>query len=188
MKKKSGFTLIELVIVISIIGVLMTLGIGSYAQAQKRARDAKREAEMKEIMFALTKYYIDHGQYPPTPPSYGENNCSGWDTSNTDGDNDGIFFLDPLVEGGYLDRSYRDPLDARSTSCGGHGVTQGHNYFYYRYTAGQYGCPANRGAYIVLGFGTAESSNGPHPHSEGLICPNRDWHGTLDFVMHRYEE
>ncbi len=187
MKSKSGFTLIELIIVISIIGVLMTLGLGSYVFTQKRARDAKRETDMKEIMYALTRYYVDHGQYPPSPPSYGEANCSGWDTSNTDGDSDGITFLDPLVEAGYLDKSYRDPLDDRNNSCGGHG-NDGYNYFYYRYTPGQYGCPTARGNYIVLGFGTAESSSGPHPNSQGLVCSGRDWHDTIDYVLHRFEK
>jgi len=59
-----GFTLIELLVVISIIGILMALGTASYTTAQKKGRDAKREADLKGLQNALEQYNSLHGTYP----------------------------------------------------------------------------------------------------------------------------
>ena len=55
MKKTSqkGFTLIELMVVILIIAVLGALGIVSYGQANRSARDGKRQADMESVRQAL---------------------------------------------------------------------------------------------------------------------------------------
>lgn len=60
-----GFTLIELLVVISIIGILIALGTASYTTAQKKGRDAKRQADMKAVQSALEQYNSIHGVYPP---------------------------------------------------------------------------------------------------------------------------
>lgn len=48
-----GFTLVELLVVISIIGLLSTLAVVSLSAARNRARDAKRLADMSSIRSAL---------------------------------------------------------------------------------------------------------------------------------------
>jgi len=53
MPKKSGFTLIELMVVISIIAILATVGISTYTNAQKTARDSRRMQNIQEIAKAL---------------------------------------------------------------------------------------------------------------------------------------
>jgi len=62
--KEKGFTLIELIIVITLIGILVGLGLPQFKNAVKRAR----EATLKENLFILRKlinqYYVDKGQYP----------------------------------------------------------------------------------------------------------------------------
>lgn len=62
--KKNGFTLIEILIVFTLIGLLVGLGIPQYKYATKKAR----EAVLKEDLFIMRKlinqYYTDKGKYP----------------------------------------------------------------------------------------------------------------------------
>ena len=62
--QKKGFTLLELLIVISIIGVLVALGTVSYSTAQKKSRDSRRKMDMKNIQTAMESYYAQNGSYP----------------------------------------------------------------------------------------------------------------------------
>lgn len=64
-KAKKGFTLIELLIVIAIIGLLATLAIVSLTTAQRKARDTKRIADIKQLQNAVELYYSELAVYPP---------------------------------------------------------------------------------------------------------------------------
>ncbi len=59
-----GFTLLELLIVILIIGVLVAIGIRSFISSQIKSRDAKRKGDLESIARALEVYYNDNGTYP----------------------------------------------------------------------------------------------------------------------------
>jgi len=61
---KNGFTLVELMIVIVIIGVLTTLIIVSLDNTKMTARNARRLADIKQIQLALKMYYNDAGEFP----------------------------------------------------------------------------------------------------------------------------
>lgn len=63
---KKGFTLIELMIVIVILGVLMGTILPRLTGAQARARDTGRIADLNTIGQALETYFDDNGQYPGT--------------------------------------------------------------------------------------------------------------------------
>lgn len=63
-KAKKGFTLIELLIVIAIIGLLATLAIVSLTTAQRKARDTKRIADVKQLQNAVELYYSENTTYP----------------------------------------------------------------------------------------------------------------------------
>lgn len=60
----AGFTLIEMLVVISIIGILATLVAANLNSARSRARDAERKSDLKNIETALRIYYNDKGSYP----------------------------------------------------------------------------------------------------------------------------
>lgn len=59
-----GFTLIELMIVITIIAILSTIGIIYYGNFLKNSRDAKRQSDLKFIQSALEDYHADNLSYP----------------------------------------------------------------------------------------------------------------------------
>lgn len=63
-KKSSGFTLIELMVVVAIISILASVGIAVYSGAQKKARDSKRQQEIIEIQKAIEQYYAIKSIYP----------------------------------------------------------------------------------------------------------------------------
>lgn len=66
LERKNGFTLIEILIVLSIIGILLGLAVPQYQMSVKRAR----EAVLKENLFIMRKmidqYYQDKHKYPPS--------------------------------------------------------------------------------------------------------------------------
>lgn len=61
---QSGFTLIEILVVMVIIGVVASIGLGNFQSSQIKGRDATRKSDLKQIANALETYYNDKGQYP----------------------------------------------------------------------------------------------------------------------------
>ena len=61
--KQSGFTLIELMIVIVIIGILVAIGYPSYARYLERGHKAEAQATMLEILQMAQQYYVVKNKY-----------------------------------------------------------------------------------------------------------------------------
>ncbi len=61
---EEGFTLIEIMVVILILGLLATIVVQSLRGATDKAKVTKAEADISEIKTALDRYYLDNGYYP----------------------------------------------------------------------------------------------------------------------------
>jgi general secretion pathway protein G len=62
--KNYGFTMIELLVVIVIIGILSAIGLRSFSASQLKSRDSNRKSSLDGIATALELYYNDHQSYP----------------------------------------------------------------------------------------------------------------------------
>lgn len=61
-----GFSIVELLIVIAIIGLLGSLILVQMQAGRARGRDAEREQEIKSLQNALALYIVNTGKYPPS--------------------------------------------------------------------------------------------------------------------------
>lgn len=62
--RKKGFTLVELLVVMAILGILAAITLANFTTSQAKGRDAQRKSDLRQISNALEAYYTDHGSYP----------------------------------------------------------------------------------------------------------------------------
>lgn len=63
-KNASGFTLVEIIVVVAIIGILSLVAFASFDEARKKARDTERHSELEQIGAAVLVYGTANGEYP----------------------------------------------------------------------------------------------------------------------------
>ncbi|MFH0776008.1 MAG: prepilin-type N-terminal cleavage/methylation domain-containing protein [Patescibacteria group bacterium] len=90
LRNPKGFTLVELIIVIMIIGILAATLLPKVMGAPAKARDAAREADFNAISTALEMYFADNDKYPDAAANLGTT----------------------LVSGGYLKSALKDPTNS----------------------------------------------------------------------------
>ena len=76
--KSSGFSIVELIIVITIMGILLVLGVVNLTDSEINARDSERKIDIETIATHLEDYYrvgtsgsLNYGQYPSVEASVG---------------------------------------------------------------------------------------------------------------------
>jgi type II secretion system protein G len=63
-RKQKGFTIVELVVVMIVIGILASIVMITFTTVQQRNRDSQRDRDITEVQRALDKYYAANGIYP----------------------------------------------------------------------------------------------------------------------------
>jgi len=80
-KLQKGFTIVELLIVIVVIGILATLVIVTFTGIQQKARNTKRNTDINAINSHLEAFYAQNGYYP----TLAHMNDGTWRTTNMKG-------------------------------------------------------------------------------------------------------
>lgn len=123
-KTSNGFTIVELLIVIVVIGILSTIIVVGYRGVQANSRDAARISTVNAIAKALGLYYMDNGKYPAIQDGAGSEGTCGSQTDNWGWCDRMKALSDALAP--YM------TLDPTSLST----ATTGTNYYYYYNSAG----------------------------------------------------
>ncbi len=76
--KAIGFTLVEMLVVVSIIGLLLTFAAITFDNARKKSRDAKRLSDIAQLQKALDLYYNKYGAYPISGNCNATVHNAGW--------------------------------------------------------------------------------------------------------------
>ena len=120
--KQTGFTIVELLIVIVVIAILAAISIVAYNGVQSRARDSIRKQDLAQLSKATKLYYVDKGDYVQagcgftTTLSPG-NEGSGWLPSDYDGSDPTFISINAcLMNSGHLAKELRDPSGLGSCS------------------------------------------------------------------------
>ena len=120
-KVHKGFTLIELVVVVAIVGLLATAATITYSKSQAKARDTRRAEDLAVIKDALKMYYQQHYSYPHENDScsitingitgsFDSSNCNGigdWKVNATQN----LAIYDNLVSNGFIKSMPKDPIN-----------------------------------------------------------------------------
>jgi len=94
-RKTEGFTIVELILVIVIIGVLVTIVILAYPGYQQRARDSERQSDMRQLSAALSAYALQKNNYVGSASGCGvSGNGNGWINA---GPSDLAIYTRPIV-------------------------------------------------------------------------------------------
>jgi type IV pilus assembly protein PilA len=122
LKKRNykGFTIVELLIVIVVIGILALLVITTYSGIQAKARNAKRQSDIAALQTQLEAFYSQNGYYP----SLTDMNTASWLSSNM-GSLDQEALIDPsnptqsktLVNGPVAKSYSYQVTNSSGTSC-----------------------------------------------------------------------
>lgn len=113
-KHEGGFTLVELLIVIAIIGVIASVVLVSFTETKARSRDARRVEDIGQIKSALSLYAATNNKFPDCPS--GEVVIGGGSDS---------CIRDSLINSGNIPAMPMDPMGRGNGVAGDCGVSVG---------------------------------------------------------------
>lgn len=183
--KRTGFTIVELLIVIVVIAILAAISVVAYNGIQARSQDAKRLADVASIQKALEFYKSENGVYPAVAYS-GSGQQSGWEVSSKEASGG---FLSGLTAYGFSSGVPVDPINNSTESTFTEAQSAGRfGYYYYRYAPGAGGCSTTKGDFYILGIlRTGQYANGTHPSSPGIDgCTSAPWPGFFSWYVGKY--
>lgn len=126
-----GFTLVEVLIVMAIIGILIVFIVIAVGTANKNSRDSKRLSDTKELQRVLELYKADNGSYPPLHNA----NSTTFSCDGSDKWCELEKYLNGTYKGTkYMDKLPRDPLYPKTT-----------HYYFYDSDSGD-----NNNSYVIL--------------------------------------
>jgi type II secretory pathway pseudopilin PulG len=133
-----GFTIVEMIVIIVVIGILATVTVVVYNGIQEKARDTKRISDLQTISDAIKVYRINaHNDVQAGSGCGGSGNGSGW-FNFANGTTYPDTILSCLTDAGYLDDTYVDPSGCGTTTVPAPGRSScnpsGHPYM--KYTCG----------------------------------------------------
>ena len=113
--KQTGFTIVELLIVIVVIGILAAITIVAYNGIQQKGRDADRRSDLAAIAKALKLYSTDNGPMWTGSGCGSNGNGSGWFNATYSGY---VSSMNCLKNAGVVSTDIVDPSNATSCSSG----------------------------------------------------------------------
>lgn len=84
-RKQQGFTIVELLIVIVVIGILALLVITTFTGIQKKARNTERQTDVKALHGQLEAYHAQNGKYPTLANLNNSGSATAWVETNLKG-------------------------------------------------------------------------------------------------------
>lgn len=111
-KNNRGFTIVELLIVIVVIGILAALVIVTYNGIQQKARDTERKTDVKAVQGQLEAYWANNAKYP----TLANVNDAAFRTANMKG-------LDPAALADPKNSSSQALCASTAANCYGYSVT-----------------------------------------------------------------
>lgn len=72
---RNGFTIVELLVTIAVIGILASIMIISYSGIQQRSRDSTRDSDVTQLKIAIEKYHSEKSKYPDVCPGGDNSDC-----------------------------------------------------------------------------------------------------------------
>ena len=133
--KQKGFTVVELLLVIVVIGILATIAFVSYRGVQAKGRDTERKTEVQAIADGIRLYRLKKGDDVTTAGCGSNGGGQGWFAYETGAAPYTKSILTCLKESGYLDGDMIDPSNCVTSSVAAPGtVCKPTGYTYMKYS------------------------------------------------------